>query len=100
MSMGGNVLKDSLTGILEKLGLAIWIEVVTESPRCTYYFGPFATASEAEAAKLGYLEDLESEGATGIAVLIKRCKPEKLTVYEENVDFKFECTPRLSVHSL
>jgi len=44
----------------------------TNSP-CTYYFGPFLSVKEANAAKAGYIEDLEQEGAR-ITVNIKRCK--------------------------
>ena len=53
----------------------------TELPSCTYYFGPFATGNEADAAKAGYVEDLESESATGIHVSIEqRCQPTYLTI--------------------
>ncbi|WP_330481739.1 DUF1816 domain-containing protein [Tumidithrix elongata] len=99
MSMSNNVFKNFATSVLEKLGLAVWVEVATESPRCTYYFGPFLSTQEAEAAKLGYLEDLEAEGATGIAAIVKRCNPEKLTVYDETLDFRLNRTPSLSGHS-
>lgn len=69
--------------LLQVLGLAWWIEITTEFPHCTYYFGPFASEQEARAEKRGYIEDLEQEGAQGIIVTIKRCKPDNLTVYEE-----------------
>ncbi len=55
----------------------------TSAPRCIYYFGPFLTAQEAEAAKAGYVEDIENEGAEGIGVSIHRCKPINLTVAED-----------------
>ncbi|MBD1912152.1 MULTISPECIES: DUF1816 domain-containing protein [unclassified Leptolyngbya] len=71
------------TNILHTLGLAWWVEVITESPRCTYYFGPFASSEEANASKQGYVDDLVQEGAQGIKVAIKRCKPRKLTVSDE-----------------
>lgn len=83
--------KDMFSGVmnefsrlLNKLGLAWWVEVVTGTPRCTYYFGPFTSANEAKDAQTGYVEDLEQEGAQGIVVTVRRCKPEKLTVYEES----------------
>ena len=41
------------------------------------------TASEAEAAKAGYVEDIENEDAQGISVLIQRCKPVNLTVADD-----------------
>lgn len=71
------------TTLLQTLGLAWWVEISTESPRCTYYFGPFASASYAETAKNGYIEDLEQEGAQGIKVTVKRCKPSILTIDDD-----------------
>jgi hypothetical protein len=88
--MGGNLFKNIFTSILEKLGLAVWVEIVTDAPRCTYYFGPFISEANAEAAKIGYIEDLESEGSKSISVMVKRCKPETLTIYDESLDFKFD----------
>lgn len=55
----------------------------TSAPRCIYYFGPFLTPQEAEAAKAGYVEDIENEGAEGLRVSIHRCKPINLTVAED-----------------
>lgn len=77
-------MKETLLSFLEFLGLAWWVEVVTDTPRCTYYFGPFVNAKEAQAAQAGYTEDLEQEGAKGIRVEIKRCKPTRLTVVDED----------------
>ncbi len=88
--MGGNLFKNIFTSILETFGLAVWIEIVTDSPNCTYYFGPFTDESEAESAKTGYIEDLEAEGSKGLAITVKRCKPENLTVYDDSLDFKFD----------
>ncbi len=88
--MGGNLFKNIYTSILETLGLAVWIEIVTDSPRCTYYFGPFSSESEAEGAKIGYIEDIEAEGSKGLAVMVKRCKPEMLTIYDDSLDFKLD----------
>jgi len=68
--------------LLNKLGLAWWIEVATGSPRCTYYFGPFSSVGEANAAQAGYVEDLEKEGAQEIVVDVKRCRPGQLTIEE------------------
>lgn len=79
-------MKEALTNILQTLGFAWWVELTTDSPRCTYYFGPFVSADEAESAKGGYIEDLEREGAQGIKVEIKRCKPTKLTVDDDKVE--------------
>ncbi len=75
--------REFFTSLLNTLGFAWWVEIGTDHPRCTYYFGPFATETEATAEKDGYIEDLENEGAQGIRVLVKRCKPRKLTIFDE-----------------
>ncbi len=75
-----NQIKEILISILQFFGWAWWVEVATENPRCTYYFGPFMTYKEAESAKSGYIEDLLTEGAEGITLNIKRCKPQDLTI--------------------
>ncbi|XGV99511.1 MAG: DUF1816 domain-containing protein [Leptolyngbya sp. BL-A-14] len=76
-------MKDLLTNLFNLLGLAWWVEVVTETPACTYYFGPFLSAKAASASRSGYVEDLEQEGAQGIKVTLKRFKPTKLTVGDD-----------------
>jgi hypothetical protein len=76
-------MKEALINVLNFLGKAWWVEIVTENPRCIYYFGPFGNAQEADATKNGYIEDLQNEGAQGIAVVVKRCKPQNLTVYDD-----------------
>ena len=68
------------TNTLNFLGQAWWIEISTAQPKCTYYFGPFVDEKEAESAMKGYVEDLESESAQGIQAVVKRCKPERLTI--------------------
>ncbi|MFM7423958.1 MAG: DUF1816 domain-containing protein [Elainella sp.] len=68
---------------LEFLGLAWWVEITTESPSCVYYFGPYGSSSQAKAAQPGFVADLEQEGARGIKVNIKRCKPAQLTIFDE-----------------
>ena len=76
-------MKEFLISLLNFFGLAWWVEVKTSAPRCIYYFGPFLTASEAQAAKAGYVEDIENEGAEGLGVAIYRCKPINLTVADD-----------------
>lgn len=66
-----------------RLGLAWWVEIKTSSPVCLYFFGPFLSQKEAEAALPGYIEDLESEQARNISTEVKRCKPTQLTVCNE-----------------
>lgn len=57
-----------------------WVEIVTDLPRCTYYFGPFDSDKEASSNTPGYIEDLESEGAQRLSIRIKRCQPSELTL--------------------
>ena len=60
---------------------AWWIEIFTEHPKCTYYFGPFKGAQEAHVASHGFVADLETESAQGIKTKIDRhCQPDLLTI--------------------
>jgi Domain of unknown function (DUF1816) len=72
------------TDVLDFIGKAWWVEIFTERPNCTYYFGPFVNSKEAENAIEGYVEDLENESAQGIKTQIKRCKPDCLTIEHIN----------------
>lgn len=81
-------MKELLLQIFDFLGFAYWVEIVTDNPRCTYYFGPFVAKQEAKAAQNGYLEDLQNEGTQGIFVTVKRCKPNNLTIFDELEDSK------------
>jgi hypothetical protein len=74
-------MRTTIASVLQKLGIAVWAKVSTESPRCTYYFGPFSSFTEAEEAQAGFIEDIKEEGATGIAVAIERCNPQELTIF-------------------
>jgi hypothetical protein len=76
-------MKEFLISLLNFFGLAWWVEVKTSAPRCIYYFGPFLTSQEAESAKAGYVEDIETEGAEGLSVSIYRCKPIDLTIADD-----------------
>jgi hypothetical protein len=71
---------------LEFLGLAWWVEVTTEAPNCTYYFGPYISAAEAKAQQPGFIADLEQEGAKNIRAVVKRCKPSQLTIFDERAE--------------
>jgi hypothetical protein len=85
--------KEVLINVFQELGLAWWVEVETQNPRCTYYFGPFLSSTEAKTAIKGYVEDLEQEGAQGIAINVKRCKPGALTIADdlgERIDRKVQ----------
>jgi len=93
--------KESVSSDLEQFGLAWWVEIVTDKPVCTYYFGPFANDKEAELAYPGYIEDLEQEKAQLIAVVSKRCQPKELTIYEDELEERFDSqiSPTLILHS-
>uniref|UniRef100_B8HX89 DUF1816 domain-containing protein n=1 Tax=Cyanothece sp. (strain PCC 7425 / ATCC 29141) TaxID=395961 RepID=B8HX89_CYAP4 len=78
-----NLLGTRVIELLQSITAPWWVEIVTDRPRCVYYFGPFRTANEAELAQSGYLEDLQNEGAQGIGVTIKRCYPQVLTDCQE-----------------
>ena len=78
------MIKQTMLKILNFLGLAYWVEMITETPQCTYYFGPFVTKKSARVSCGGYLEDLRSEGAQDIQVIVKRCKPNDLTIFNKN----------------
>ena len=78
-------IKESFTSVLEQVGLAWWIEIVTDKPQCTYYFGPFACAKSAQKAVLGYIEDLKQESAQVSAVTFKRVQPRHLTIESDEL---------------
>jgi hypothetical protein len=78
------LLEDIALNFLTKAGLAWWVEVATDQPSCTYYFGPFGTSADAKAASSGYVEDLMLENAQGIRTAIERSNPKELTVCDED----------------
>lgn len=88
-------LKGQLASFLNRVGLAWWVEVTTQSPKCVYYFGPFASPQEAEGELPGFIEDLEDEHAQEIQVVVRRCKPAELTIFEDT-DFSATLRPQLS----
>ncbi len=93
-------MKEFLISLLNFFGLAAWIEIVTDDPNCTYYFGPFLNNQEAKIEQKGYVEDLESEGARVIQVEIKHCKPSRLTISsQEETTADKVILPRLSAQS-
>lgn len=58
-----------------------WIKITTAEPNCIYYFGPFDSEKEALQARLGYIEDLEQEGAQRISTTLQQSsEPEELTI--------------------
>ncbi len=77
-------MKDTLLSLLGSLGLAYWVKITTDSPTCTYYFGPFSTELEGQVAQAGYCEDLRAEGAQNITVTCeRRRRPSELTITED-----------------
>lgn len=85
-------MREVLINVFNSLGWAWWLEIHTQQPSCTYYFGPFLSQKEAFDAQSGYIEDLKNEGAQGIVVKVKRCQqPTELTIandLNENRDLK------------
>ncbi|KAF3890390.1 MULTISPECIES: DUF1816 domain-containing protein [Nostocales] len=71
--------------IPEPLELAWWIEIITVFPRCSYFFGPFMSAEEANRLQAGYIEDLEQEGSQVMFAQVKWCQPQVLTTLEYQV---------------
>ncbi len=64
-----------------KLGLAWWAKVDTESPSATYWYGPFLTKRSLNENLKKFLNDLSDEGSKNIKHSIVRCKKEEpLTV--------------------
>lgn len=98
MEMADN-LKELFISFVDTIGVAVWIEIITEQPQCTYYFGPFSSMSEAEVAKSGYIEDLESEGAAITSLAIKRCKPHELTVFADEFEVEVSSGSRKLIFS-
>jgi hypothetical protein len=64
--------------------LAWWIEIITEQPKCFYFFGPFESEDEAKFFQNDYIEDLTLEGVIIISVAIKYCQPHSLTIEEKD----------------
>ncbi len=89
-------MKELLIAILDLFGLAFWVEIKTDYPRCTYYFGPFLSYAGAKKAQSGYIEDLQAEGSQGINVKISRCKPKVLTIFDEKEFTSYKPYPSFS----
>ena len=64
-----------------KLGLAWWAKVETDTPSATYWYGPFLTKRSLNKNLEKFLRDLYQEGSKEIKHSIIRCnKKEPLTV--------------------
>lgn len=67
--------------ILNLLTKNWWVEISTDTPKCVYYFGPFARKNDATNAEIGYVEDLTQEGAAVLKMSVIKCPtPAQLTV--------------------
>lgn len=74
-------MKRLLERFLSPLRQTWWLKVLTDSPRCEYYFGPFMSEREADQAKGGHMEDLTLEGSELLRVSVLRClPPSELTI--------------------
>ena len=60
-----------------KLGLAWWAKIETESPSTTYWFGPFLTKRNLNENLVSFVKDLADEGSTNIKQSVVRCKKEE-----------------------
>ena len=73
-------------GIREPQSTPYWLKITTKVPKCTYYFGPFDSSSEAKGLQAGYIDDLIAENAQGIHLeLEQHSQPEDLTVCENDI---------------
>jgi hypothetical protein len=62
---------------------AWWIEIHTQRPACTYYFGPFDNEQEAKLSQPGFIDDLLHEKAQGITAELKQGCPKQLTIADD-----------------
>lgn len=60
-----------------------WVKIITKTPVCTYYFGPFDNSQEAQVSQVDYCKDLQDEGAQITSIKIKKCQPQQLTICHE-----------------
>lgn len=62
-----------------------WVEVDTDLPKRTYYFGPYESKDEASHNTKGYIKDLEKKGAKNISIKIQEgSQPSQLTASDES----------------
>jgi carboxylesterase type B len=65
-----------------------WIKIITQSPACTYYFGPFDSRQEAQVNQNDYLQDLQAEAAQVTSTqILQQSPPQQLTVCEDESEF-------------
>lgn len=59
-----------------------WLEIKTQNPDCTYYFGHFDTPLAARLMQHGYIKDLIEEEAIVVSIELKQCEPIQLTIVD------------------
>ena len=65
-----------------KLGLAWWAKVETQTPNATYWYGPFLTKNSLKQNLTYFIKDLSDEGNIEIKHSLMRCKrKEPLTIF-------------------
>jgi len=68
--------------LINKLGLAWWAKVETNSPNAVYWYGPFLTKRSLKQDLNLFINDLKEEGSSNIEHTLIRCKrSEPLTIY-------------------
>ena len=60
-----------------KLGLAWWAKIETESPSATYWYGPFITKRSLKENMPSFIQDLADEGSINIKHSFVRCKKDE-----------------------
>ena len=60
-----------------KLGLAWWAKIETESPSNIYWYGPFITKRSLKENLSVFIKDLSEEGCKNIKYTLVRCKKEE-----------------------
>tara|TARA_B100000131_G_C17886873_1_gene520644 strand:+ start:433 stop:663 length:231 start_codon:yes stop_codon:yes gene_type:complete len=67
--------------MFNRLGFAWWVEIQTDDPIVTYWFGPFLTKKSLNGALSVFLEDLTLEGSKPLDHSITRSRrSEPLTI--------------------
>lgn len=62
-----------------------WVEVDTDSPKRTYFFGPYDSREEASNQTTSYIRNLEKKGAQKISINIKQGRqPTELRASEDS----------------
>lgn len=55
-----------------------WIEIVTNKPKYTYYFGGFDSYWEIKSLKYKYIQDFKKKEIEIVNIQVLQCQPEEL----------------------